>query len=182
MQDLTANGAHAGPPDSLARVRDHVREAQAKTAELVADMRVLLLDEQRVYDELQAALKESRGRRDHLNRALEHLTGDTKRYGTKTAKAKAPWGSAKPPVTMPSEKALREVLEWMRGKPAMTIAQLSDGAPVSSDTVRRCLYVLRDREQARLAGKSKRGGAMFALMPEVEAGSYAHGTAVDSAA
>jgi response regulator of citrate/malate metabolism len=44
----------------------------------------------------------------------------------------------------------------------VSIAEVADLAGIANDTVRRCLNVLRDREEVRLAGTEKRGPARVA--------------------
>jgi len=149
----------------------HVQAVQARTQELTAELEVLLLEEEQVVEKLTAALAEGKARRDHLKKALEHLTGDSEKYRPKKAAAAAgKKGSGKAVKWEVSEDRVQKVLEGFRQEQEpITPTQLAGKIGVTGETAKKAVEKLRERELIRYMGGTRGGGSLYALMPEAVA-------------
>lgn len=146
----------------------HVQAVRARTQELTAELEVLLLEEEQVVEKLTTALAEGKARRDHLKKALEHLTGDSEKYRPK--KAAKDTGTKKPVKWEVSEDRVQKVLEGFRqqGEP-ITPTQLAGKIGVTGETAKKAVDKLRERELIRYMGATRGGGSLYSLMPEAVA-------------
>jgi hypothetical protein len=69
-----------------------------------------------------------------------------------------------------SEESIEKVLAAMKAWPEETCTQtqLTQAASLAPETVRRAVDALRERELVRVAGTTRGGGKLLALMPDVE--------------
>jgi hypothetical protein len=120
--------------------------------QIVSDLRAAhgeaLTREVEKAKELEAAKQETR----RLLRALDALTGESKKPGRKP-KTEKTW--------TPSEEKVEAIREWVEQHPdGVTVPQaVEDGIVKSKATADRTLRLLRDNEVIRLAGK--RGMALL---------------------
>jgi hypothetical protein len=155
---MESNGA---TPDAMAQLNAHISTQQHTSARIADELREVLRAEEQVFAELTEQVQESRQRRDHLKRALEHLTGETGKYKTATK----PTG--KPNTWTVSEETVQKVWDAIKVKTEpFTKTQISKEVHVSSDTINKAVNVLRERELLRITGKVRGGGKSYLPMPD----------------
>lgn len=142
-------------------VEEHVARARVTRERVIAELRDLLTDEQRIHDDLAEQLAAARTRRDGYQRALRELTGEPKRATTSKPK------SSKDGSWVISDKKIATVWESVRHRTdTFTAANVAEGTPgLSPESARRALHVLRERELLRAAGTGRGGGTLLAVMP-----------------
>jgi hypothetical protein len=136
---------------------------------------------QRELDEAQAVLDERKSTVQRVRRAVDALTaGPT----STSSPAGVRRGPGRPPKQQRiaghyapvSDKSVESTLQLLReiGEP-QTIDALyhrvqGRGGGIGRDTIRRALLQARDNDRVRVAGRTERGGVLYALMPEERAG------------
>lgn len=163
---MDTNGA--GPSVASQDLQAHLASAQDKTRRLTSDLRGLLAEEEMVVQELTREMEAARKRRDHLRRALDHLTGETRKFGRPPKNAEPQRDSRPRPATM------HELLGILiKAEKPLTHTELTDRSSVSTETVTRALRYLREEEKVRVAGKPGQRGQTYLAMPDAELGSGA---------
>ena len=161
--------ANGHEPVDLAHVESYAEEAVARLRAQVTELRVLLTDEDRVQAMLRAKLGESKTRQTSLRRAIDALDPQSKSDAPR--RGRPPSGKTAGGFVRPNDESLERTLYELvaRGKP-LTIdglfEDIGSGNGISRDTIRRSLYALRDDGRVRAAGRTDRGGMLFAPMPE----------------
>ena len=158
---MESNGA-----TSAGALQAHLARAEATREGIVQSMRQLLADEEELHEQLSAQATEAKARRDHLRRALDHLTGETRKY--KPRQSSEPRSSREQePGPRPHQEALDEIVQALREHPGATHTELCALVTPSTEVVTRALRHLRADDIVRVTGKPGKRGATYALMPEV---------------
>lgn len=138
---------------------------------VVADLRVMLGDHQEELDKVQARAKQLRAERDHIQRALDLLTGDTSKYasGGKRPAGRPAKGTEVQAVKRryrPRQASLDQLVAVLRAADEpLAHGQLKELVDFSEETLTRALSTLRDEEVIRVAG-AEGNRTLYALMPE----------------
>lgn len=169
--EAPSNGHHS--PESLMGQltwqQENV-EHEGNVRALISDLEVQLVEEQRALARVELVVSGYREREKRLAKAIAALKGEPLGSGGKQNDL------AKREKTQPnwtvSEAKIEKVLAGLREYGPCTAAHLSrEIEKLSPETARRALETLRERELARIAGKTRGGGTQYALMPETSSGS-----------
>lgn len=137
---------------------------------------------QRELDEAQAVLDERKSTVQRVRRAVDALTvgptstsspAGTRRGPGRPAKhARAGEGDYVPVSADSLDRVLRRLGELDKPQSVDTLHRYitEHGGGASRDTIRRALMQARDEERVRVAGRTDRGGMLYALMPDERAG------------
>jgi hypothetical protein len=144
---------------------DPIERMTAELRETIAAERVARIDAERL-------VADSRERERRLQRALTALAGERPGVRAKSA------AKSKTYKWTVSEERVQEALTALRtiGAQPASVSEVSALTHSSTETVRRALDVLRERELVRLAGHEKKRGSrgrrttLYALMPGADDG------------
>jgi uncharacterized membrane protein YccC len=147
-----------GSGPSPERLAEHLERARSTREHIAGELRELLETEEELHDELAEQVADSRKRRDGYRRALEQLTGESKKPAPKKSQA-GRWTI--------SDKKVAQVWEQVRRLDGtFTAASVAQDQPgLSPESARRALSLLRERELVRVTGTGRGGGTLLAVMP-----------------
>lgn len=141
-------------------LEDPIERLEARMRAEADSLRDLLDDERREITRLQAVVDQHRDREKRLVRAIAQLTGATASTNTTPAKPKRAneWSV--------SEEKIAEVLQLIRdaGEP-VTANALGRLPGTSTQSAKKAIDVLRERELIRFAGVVRGGGKTYLPMP-----------------
>lgn len=162
----------------------HGEQMSSAMDEQVIAMRALLDDELKERTHLEQLLEASKERERRLMKAVAVLEGGNIPQGLrstppKPAKAKpkaaaGEWNVSAKTVERVHEGLTRFWQEEAHGEPftqtALATWLTRHGGGASSDTIRKAMGVLRERELVRKCGTTRGGGILWAPMPDGEHG------------
>ena len=134
-------------------------------------LRDLLESEQAIANRLQTILDQCEARAKRIRRALNALEGEVPgrkpQAQPKQAAKTHKWNVSEEKVEQAYD-AIVKAIDLNDGKPVtMTEARRVEGSG-GHETYRQAIDILRDRERIRVAGKTRGGGTLLALMPEAD--------------
>jgi hypothetical protein len=153
----------------------HAEQMSSAMDEQVTSMRALLTDELKERTHLEQLLEQSRERERRLAKAVAVLEGGVNQHAMRATKPPPP--QRKPHEWSVSDATVNRVHElvtryWQEAANEQPFAQSTlltwlreQGEGVSTDTLRKSLLSLRERELIRKCGTTRGGGTLWAPMP-----------------
>jgi hypothetical protein len=163
----SSNGHASDDEQTLA---EHSRALSTALEQHAHGLRSLLEGQLELVERFEAMLRTAKDEERRIQRALVALEGEpTARPGPKPAKPKP---TPKPGEWQVSDRKVEQVLdaliEHTANGEAISGNALGDRCSIASETIRRSLMQLRERELVRVAGTSRGGGKLWLPMPDVQ--------------
>lgn len=154
---------------NLSDLQSVAEQLDREMAQKCSDLRSLLEAEQTIVNQVQTILDQCEARAKRIRRALNALEGEApgRKPETQKPKATSGWKVSEEKIEQAYD-AIVKAIGLNDGQPVtMTEARRVEGSG-GHETYRQAIDVLRDRERIRVAGKTRGGGTLLALMPDAD--------------